>query len=277
VTERAPRRVLVRVGFAVLMMIVGVVGGLVASALMRHSSVPSTGAVGDTPVASGVVRLDQHLVADPPDGASWDTSGSYLQVSGVSGLEAVNSALRNVIAQDEQELRQRFERSGSSDVQSVGDYSSSPGEGYISASSAVVSMLIPTNSAFPGGRHGNAWVSGTFLVPSATPVTLSSLFADPSVGMAAVAAAARAQFLATDSCVRQAITDPVFGSVPAAGLDPTLENYQNFALTPAGLTIGFPQGQIASNACDRQMVTIEWPQLQPLLSPAGLDLVGRLR
>jgi len=152
----------------------------------------------------------------------------------------------------------------------------------VSASSAVLSVLIPTVSLYPSGNDGDNWVSATILVPSAKTVTMAYLFSNPSQGLNAVADAARTHFLArtpflaTDSCVREAITGQ-WGDVWLAGLNPTAENYKVFAVTPDGLTIGFSQGQISESACGLQTATICGSQLQPLLSVEGKQLIGRLQ
>src|SRR2546423_14431395 len=118
-------------------------------------------------------------------GPGYLTTGNYLQVSGIAGLDAVNAALRNAITQDQQQLKNRFAQYGTPDpANGPGDYNTDVAHGVISASSGVVSMLLPTNSAFPGSRHSNGWVSGTFTVPVATAVTVPGLFTDPAAGLA---------------------------------------------------------------------------------------------
>ena len=60
--------------------------------------------------------------------------------------------------------------------------------------------------------------------------------------------AARTHLLANDSCLRQEILHPIVGG-EWGGLAPIASNYKNFALTPAGLTVGFGQGLLGAEAC----------------------------
>lgn len=230
-------------------------------------------------LAPAVHALDQHLLPDPDYGPGYTTSGSYLQVSGADGLDAVNAALRRLIADDQQRLRDAYTQIyGSSPPQAgvgPGVYASDPAHGRISASTAVVSVLIPTTGIFPGGNDGDSWVSATLQVPSAKPVTLSSLFTDPARGLQALSDAAGTHFQTGDSCIADQLTDPT--SPYWQDLAPTADNYKHFAITPSGITIGFEQGQIGIEACDRQSFTVGWPQVQNLLSPAGKTIVAGLR
>jgi len=78
--------------------------------------------------------------------------------------------------------------------------------------------------------------------------------------------------------VEQALTDPEFdSSTYLSDLDPKPSNYQHFAISPAGLTVGFDQGFLAAEACDSQIATIPWSALRQQLSPGGQQLVDALR
>jgi hypothetical protein len=232
-----------------------------------------------TALTPPVYTLTQHLLPDPDFGLGYTTSGSYLQVSGTTGLDAVNAALRRLITDDQQRGKDSYQRLYGSTPPMPGSgpgiYSSDPSAGEVSASTAVVSALIPTTAVFPGGNDGDSWVSTTLLVPSATVVTLDSLFANPIQGLKAISDAAATHFLASNSCVSQALADPT--SPNWQSLTPTEDNYKYFAMTPAGLTIGFTQGALAAEACDRQSFTVGWPQLQSLLSSTGRKVVSELR
>jgi hypothetical protein len=83
-------------------------------------------------------------VADPQFGVGHTTTGSYLQVSGIPGLTAVNIALRNLIISEQAAIRANFRKyNPPSPGVGPGIYQSDPGQGKISASTAVVSVLIP--------------------------------------------------------------------------------------------------------------------------------------
>lgn len=228
--------------------------------------------------ADSVTKLSLQLAPDPPAGPDVTTSGDYLQVAGPPGLGAVNTALRAVITDNEQAFMAGLRRRDFTPPPSVGPgvYNSQPDQGEISASSDVVSALIPVTSLLPGGNDGEVWASGTYLVPSAAPVSLQSLFASPSQGMAAMAGLARSAFTAKYSCISQAASSP-YGDPYVPNWAPTAANYQYWAMTPAGLAIGFVNGQVSDEACGRMEATIPWSELHAYLSPLALQLIGELR
>lgn len=221
-----------------------------------------------------ITPLEQTLLPDPPYGAGYQTSGSYPQLSGAPGLDAVNSALRALITGDQQRARDGFKSYGPPAPGSgPGVYSSDPGLGRSSVGSAVVSYLIATTAIYPGGNDGDGWVSATLLVPSAREVSISSLFDDPVKGLTAISTIAKDDIVATNSCLGQNVAE----GDAADALAPTEDNYSRFAMTPAGLSIGFEQGQLGGEACGRQVVTVGWDRIRPLLSAEGNKLVGELR
>jgi hypothetical protein len=63
----------------------------------------------------------------------------------------------------------------------------------------------------------------------------------------------------------------------ALGLRPVAENFKYFALVPAGLALGFPNGQIAGLACGRIEVTVPYGQITPYLSSLSRVLVSETR
>jgi pimeloyl-ACP methyl ester carboxylesterase len=226
---------------------------------------------------ASVQKLGEQLVPDPPFGVGYTTSGSYLQVSGIPGLSAVNTALRSLITSDQAAIRANFSKYPPPLASAgQGTYQSEPDQGEISASTALVSVLTPTVGLYPGGNDGAGWVSATVLVPSAKQITLPSLFISESPGLSALARIVRAALLTVNSCVQQAVTGP-YGGPWERGFDPTLANYQHFAMTPGGLAIGLGQGQVADEACGAPEVTIRWAQLQPYLSPLATQLISELR
>jgi hypothetical protein len=227
-----------------------------------------------------VTKLTVTFLADPPYGGDFVTSGTYPQVSGVANLDRINNALRDLVVKDQQADQSKFLNYGPPHPgDGPGTYATNPEKGSISASSAIVSVLIPTTGIYPGGNDGDSWVSATLLVPSATAVSLDELFATPSVGMAALANAARTQILSTSACVQQDYNSDDFGGPKQLdqGISPTAANYHDFALSPLGLVIGFDQGQLAIEACDSQTTTIAWSQLTPFLSKLGQQVVTELR
>lgn len=250
-------------------------------AVRRHvGGAPHRRAAGGSPAPEAsrsqtvpVVALRQSFEADPPFGSGFLTHGTYLQVSGVDHLDAVNAALRQLIVDDQTQDRARFAELTPGATTPPGEYGSGPGKPpAISASSVIVSALLATEAVPPDGEWHDSWVSATLLVPSAHPVQLASMFTDPAQGLAAVAAATKDYLLANVPCVAVPLNDPT------DGLDPTNPaNYQHFALTPAGLVIGLEQQQVGSQSCGSLTATVIWPTIKPLMSPVGVWLVAQLR
>jgi hypothetical protein len=225
-----------------------------------------------------IVRLRQSFVTDPPFGSGFTTHGTYLQVSGVDGLDAINVALRKLVLDDQAQDRADLAQLTLQKTTPPGEYGSGPGDpAAVSANSVVVSVLLKTEMAPPDGEFRESWVSATLLVPSAHPVQLDSLFADPIRGLSAIAGSARDYLLTHVPCAAQALTDPTGGGDAATGLDPTNpENFQHFAMTPDGLVIGFEQNQIGPHACGNLTAMVDWNTLRPLLSPVGAWLINQL-
>ena len=91
-------------------------------------------------------------------------------------------------------------------------------------------------------------------------------------GLAKLAAAARSRVLASNACVARGPR-----KLLAEGTRPTAENLAHFALTPAGLAVGFKAGQVAGQACGRVEATVPYATLAPSLGPLGKRLVAGVR
>lgn len=231
--------------------------------------------------ADSVTPLSLQLVPDPPTGPDVTTVGDYIQLTGAPDLAAVNTGLRGLITGSEQNLMTAIGEHDSSPPPGVGpgDFGSQPyqGQAQVSASSDVASALIPVTSVLPGGNDGEIWASGTYLVPSGAPVSLQSLFATPSQGMAEMARLARTAFTARYPCVAQDASAFGGGDPYEPDWAPTAANYRYWSMTPAGLSIGFVNGVVADEACGRMEVTLTWSQLHPWLSASALQLIAALR
>lgn len=202
------------------------------------------------------------------------TSGAYPQVS-LAGLDldAVNRALRHAVL-SEQQTYSRFARKRESvaSKQSMrlypGVYKTSINRQLISASTTVVSALMPTLQLLPGGNDGAFWISVTARVPSGTTVDLQDLLGSRN-NLRALANIARRQILRSYACIR---------IVPAlSGFASNWTNYRYFALAPSGLAIGFPNGQVASPGCGRASTIVRYALLRPYLSKLGKQLVEGVR
>ncbi len=214
----------------------------------------------------------------------YDTSGTYPQVRGSRvDLIAVNSALRRAVLR----AQQRYAREARRELAEVpspkeyrGVYQTWPKARLMSASTVVVSALVPVLELYPGGDDGGTWLSVTVRVPSGAPVGLRDLFAKPSQGLSVLAKAVKKEVMSSNACVRQSFRNalvPANRADMAYGFDPTASNYRYFALTASGLAIGFPLGQVGAPPCNRVETTAPYDVVRPYLSRLGEELVAGVR
>ena len=217
---------------------------------------------------------------------NYRTSGTYPQVSSSKvRLKAVNAALRNGVLRAQRQYAAFVWREYGSAMPELfrpnypysGEYRTSPMLSLISASTVVVSALIPVRQLLPGGTGGATWLSVTVQVPSGAPVGIRDLFAQPARGLRALATAVRRKVLSTNSCIRASFRDPVGGALNARGFDPTPSNYRYFALTASGLAIGFPIEQVGGASCGSVQTRVPYTVVHPYLSELGRKLVAGVR
>jgi hypothetical protein len=211
----------------------------------------------------------------------YDTSGAIPQVRGENiDLRAVNAALREAVLADQRAYAPSARRAAKmAGKDGRGVYETSVNRRLLSASTRVVSALIPALELYPDGNDGNTWLSVTARVPSGYSVTLRSLFAARSHGLRALATAVKRRMLATIRCVREAVhdPDPVIARSFARGFEPTANNYRYFALTSRGVAVGFPLGQVSFPPCNRVEATVPYALVGPYLSTLGKDLIAGVR
>jgi hypothetical protein len=198
---------------------------------------------------------------------SYDTSGRYPQVRGEAGLEAVNASLRRELLADQHGYATEARKSRRGlPPDTRGVYSTAIDRRYLSASSFVVSALLPaTREAFPGQHGADGWLGMTVEAPSGRVVAISDLFADPRRGIAALAAAWKARIRRTDArpCLR------IYGVAYTA----TSEHYRAFALTRDGIAIGSNEIE----ACYRLVATVPYATLRQYFSRLGSKLIAGVR
>jgi hypothetical protein len=198
----------------------------------------------------------------------YDTSGSYPQVRGGGlDLRAVNRALRAAVLADQRAYAPYARKEKRRVVnRDRGVYRTAVERRYISASTVVVSALMPVaREVFPGQHEGNGWLAMTVRVPSGRRVMIGDLFANVGRGLRALAAAWKARVRRTPgrACLR----------IYPSQYRPTVANYRAFALTPRGLAIG--SWEIA--ACYRLVATVPYRLLRPHLSKLGATLIAGVR
>ncbi|HEX3687662.1 MAG TPA: hypothetical protein VHU60_08755 [Gaiellaceae bacterium] len=147
----------------------------------------------------------------------------------------------------------------------------------ISASTVVVSALIPSLQLYPGGNDGSTWISVTLLVPSGREVSLPDLFSSRSRGLQFLAQTVKRNVLQSEPCIKQSISSPITGDLSARGFEAAPGNYRYFALMPKGLIVGMPNGQVGSPSCGRIEALVPYAFLRPHLSTLGRRLVAGIR
>jgi hypothetical protein len=216
-----------------------------------------------------VVALAVHNVATPRlPVPRYDTSGSIPQVTDEgTDLRAVNAALRGAVLRDQRAYIPSARNSAKHAGHSCrGIYNVDVDRRLVSASSVVVSALLPARHLYPCGNDGNGWLSITVRVPSGEPVTLARLFRDPRGEGLFQLGGAWFRVITRDWRIQCVIKD-------LAACKPTLRNYQYFALTPRGLALAFWQ----EPACNRIEGIVPYARLRPYLSELGKQLVAGVR
>ncbi len=199
------------------------------------------------------------------------TSGGIPQVAGdTPHVWRVNKALRLAIRADQRRYGKgvrRAERAGVPPGQ-TGTYRTYFHPSLASASTVVVSALIPALELYPGGNDGQTWISVTVDMGTGKRVSLAQLVnreALPVItqawGPAFLQAHPRCRW-----CSVWLRTDKP--SYPA-----TFGNLGWYALNPTGLAIGFPQYP----AGPRTVAVIPYRLVRAYLSPLGVRLIDGVR
>jgi hypothetical protein len=192
------------------------------------------------------------------------TSGTYPNVLGGSKQAArTNIALRRAILTDQHRYALSARRH--TVPKAAGIYQTAIDPNLISASTVVVSALIPALRLYPGGSDGQAWISATVEVRSGRAVSLRELLMNPTLALPLLVRDWKAG-LRRSTLWHYVAEDP-------ASYTPTLAHYQYFALTPTGLAFGFSQEPAGS----RFAAVIPYRLVRPYLSPLGRRLVAGVR
>lgn len=253
--------------FAALSVMSSVAILVVGSASGRHfARMPGATAAAASPARPlAIVVVSTPRLAVP----RYDTSGNYPQVRDRRmRLQAVNRGLRDALLADQRGYAPRARESAlAASKRCRGIYATSFDRRLSSASTVVVSALMPATKLYPCGNTGRTWVAMTAVVPSGRRIEITDLFAQPSRGLAVLATAWKREFRRTQparwGCVEV---------IPSA-FRPTARNYRLFALTPRGLAVGFWQAP----ACNRLHAVVPYAILRPHLSDLGARLVGGVR
>ena len=206
----------------------------------------------------------------------YSTKGTFPQVGGGEvSLTATNSALRQIVLSNEEQ----FADSARKEAQipyipevGLGLYQATPERRLISATSVVVSALVPTVMYYPGGTPNVTWLSATVDVQLGKPLSLSDLFTDPTVGLKALASASRTKVVASISGLKAELQHLQKAHLFFGGLAPTRSNFQYFALLRSGLAVGFPAYQLVF--AGRTQFVIPYKVIRPYLNRLGERMVA---
>jgi hypothetical protein len=182
-------------------------------------------------------------------------------------LEAVNAALRGELLSDQHEYARRA-RKEKARLPSTdrGVYKTGIERRYLSASSVVVSALLPvTREVFPGQHGGDGWLGMTVHIPSGRRVEITDLFTRPAEAIRVLAAAWKARVGRTDArpCLRAYAPD----------YTPTVAHYRAFALLPRGIAVGANEVE----ACYRLVEIVPYTTVRTYLSKFGSMLITGVR
>lgn len=222
----------------------------------------------------------------------YDSSGTYPQVGGVSGLRpgtftAINNSLDSLLLGAENDYAESAKWSESNhgftatltraELLDPGIFNVSSNPNFISASSVVVSALLPVVELYPSGTEGSVWLSITLRTRTDQLVNISDLFNPNKKGLQALANEVQKRFMSSNSCGETRPLDATEKFYLLKGSAPIARNYSTFALTPQGLTVGFTQGQICALGIGRVAVTVPYSSLRLYLSTLGQRLIDGVR
>jgi hypothetical protein len=200
----------------------------------------------------------------------YETAGTFLQVTATRGaahvgVKAVNAALRAVVLWDERAYapharrwRRTFARDDSVYATRPGLYATTVDRKLVSASSVVVSAVLPAVRERAQSEGGAGWLAFIVDARSARRVTIDRLFRDSAIGR-------RAFGMAWVAAIR--------GDVCAANYRAVYPEAAQFALLPEGVAVAVPR----VGACGGNVTTVPYRALRPLLSSYGRLLVDGVR
>jgi hypothetical protein len=193
--------------------------------------------------------------------ARFQTFGSYPLLRGARlDLRRVNAALSEAVTSDQRAFlplaRKLAARAKPIPGGFVGDYVTELDRGLVSASTSVVSILLPrTREVLPARGLNDSWLGITLEVPSGRRVTFADLFRDSAAARRLLRARARKESRG-GGCKSTNLAAPTV-----------------FALLPNGLVVGVP----SQGGCYRFTLRIPYRDLRSNLSRLGKRLTSSAR
>ncbi|KAA0021240.1 serine/threonine-protein kinase [Antrihabitans cavernicola] len=134
----------------------------------------------------------------------------------------------------------------------------------VHASDHVISGLLLTDWNSAGAQPTSLIATTVIDADTAKPITLDSLFTNTYAGLQRLSARAAELLPATKAGT----------GFLRAGIAPTTPNFTNWLATPAGMSIRFDQGQVASPDSGLIDITIPWSVLADVMDPALVPIVS---
>jgi hypothetical protein len=236
--------------------------------------------------ASRCASADQHVASLTVYSAAtphfknpnYVTSGSFPQVSsGSMNLDGVNAALRGAILAD-QRAYDKTAPAKKIPHGTTGIYRTGTNPRLISASTLLVSALIPDLELYPSGNDGAGWIEVTVRVPTGRLVEPLQLIAHGRRGVRAFeAAVGRYARESGHGIARIAYQQAAAGDFDFRVLRPSSSlTFWYLALTPAGLAVGTPN-YVIPPAAGRIHVVVPYARLRPYLSILARQLIADVR
>lgn len=196
--------------------------------------------------------------------AGYGTGGTYVQLADERPLaRRSNRTLRLAVVSAQQAYASYARRHGwvSDRGTARGVYRVAVDRRLVSASTVVVSALMPLRAMAPGAGIGRTWIAVTVQVATGRLIAIDELFSDPVQGLRFFGTKWRAA-VRRNGGGRCGYRDP-----------PTATSYRHFALLPSGLTVGMSEG----GSCGDWYAAVPYQTLRPYLSKLGATLIAGVR
>jgi|SRR3954464_6135993 hypothetical protein len=241
---------------------------------------------------SSAVPLQVIQVATPPlpvPEYRYSTSGTYPQVTGATFIDAANRGLTNAMVAYQRRYVAKIYRTYGHHYKgfllgpsrglfsTYSKYSIPSQLEHISASTGVVSALIPVEQLYPGGNDGSVWSGLTVRVADGSRVFLRDLFSRSKKALPAITRLARTKLAHTNNSVHASLNDKIDRQFMVHSFAPRPRHGAQWALTPTGFAIGYPQGLVSCVPCSRIDTTIPYWRLDRYLSDSGRQLIADVR
>jgi hypothetical protein len=197
----------------------------------------------------------------------YNTTGVYMSVSEKRrNIRNVNQAIKNAILDDQR----KYESSAIREVARYhgpykGVYKTGVNRRLVSASTVVVSALIPVTRLYPAGTDGQGWISITALTGTGERIILTKMLEN------------RKRDLPKLSSVWKNVVRTKKPTAWRYCVAPYLPEYtpdfEAFALTPKGIAIAFR----AEPGCLQRQATIPFSELKPYVSAEGKRIIAGVR